>query len=928
MTTPRVLRPKRMFLLPCLGLLGIGAAILVFPQFVRNSQGIQILLAKPDPYGYPRPAPSENNVPVGTSFFLQLGFNNKDVKDTVLSDSISVRVGPRGGPPVEVLKSGRQFADGYWGKVFPSQGQGQTMAIYIDSKIDLKPSTTYAVSVSARSKNGAVLSDREGTWEFTTENQATEHSLQYELDMSESPVRWHGGFFTGFCKTGFCTSAKDRIPGYELMESVRKQYPKAWSLQRDFYLTGMERQPKLLSGGLPNLVRERETRRVIAMEKQDSGTLLRVIDFFGHEQYGIASGRRLSEDYHAGDEVLIADGVNDAKAKVLAVVEDGSATKSLLVTSFKTPAAGWKIEYAGPLPKKEDPNAPGLFPPGGCYLIKLRPTGTPHYYWGRLDKEWDIAHRRFNRRLVVNFGEALGDLSIDGRDWTFPKDYAEYHEVVRTITEHLLDRYGEACLDFYWSVFNEPDLATLFWRSGDWNEMQKSYDYTVDAILRAFENRGYDSKRVMVGGLEIGGIFGTNIEDPILGTFLRHCSPTATRKGAVPYNAAFADKRLDGKRSKRVEDLCRKYQGQGSPCDFLSVHTYNASRLTAAKLIRAKEIALGIDEAYYAGLWADSFESCPNWSPPPDVAAADSYLGDGYFPTWCADVARRLLAQAARDRRFSFGETILTFWSWPSNNFVGQNDATSLIRIDENGDGKTDRSEAVALPILNFLGLLSAMGDNYWILPEKIIGGHVLSGFISKTNDAARVLLYSHNEFDTQSRSKASFVVTLELGSLPWPKVRLREYAFDKDRNSYYRLAVQLRDRPAGEQKLRQPNAEEIQRVIVNMQNGHSLTQLSAIKEATSFRDIPDEVVSTAVALSNETNNPEVREASIGLVLLKQDRRPSYSIEEVGKVRELSALKITHESLLAADRNNRLRLTTTIGANGASIIVIEPAEIQ
>ncbi len=897
--------------------------IAVIGLYQRSSQNIQILRANPDPYGYPRPAPNEKNVPVGTSIFLQLGFNDENTEDSILADSISVQLGPRDGPPVEVLKSGRQFPDGYWGKVL--SGQGSTMSVYIDSKIELKPSTRYAVSVSARSKNGVSLSGRKGTWEFTTEDRPIQHSLKYQLDLSKPPIRWHGGFFTGFCKTGFCTSAPDRVSTYELMERVRRQYPKAWSLQRDFYLTGMDRRPKLLSQVLPNIVRERETRRIMAMEKYEKGILLKVEDFFGHEQYGIASGRPLSEDYHAGDEVLISDGLSDARAKVLAVIKDDTAAKSLLVTSFKTPEGGWKIDYAGSLPKEENPNQPGLFPPGGCYLIKFRPAGTPHYYWGRLDKEWDIAHGRFNRRLVVNFAEGLGDLSADGRDWTFPKDYAEYHDAVRTITEHLIERYGDTCLNFYWSVFNEPDLAMLFWRSGDWNELQKTYDYAIDAILRAFENHGYDSNRVMVGGLEIGAIFGTNIKGPILETFLRHCSPRASGIGVLSHNAAYTDKRLDSKRSKRVEDLCRKYNGQGSPVDFISIHSYNASHLTAAKLIRAKEIALEIDEDYYADLWVGSFEACPDWNPPPDVAAADSYLGNGYFATWCADVARRQLAQAERDRRYSFGETILTFWSWPSSNFTGQNDAVGAIRVDENGDGKADRNETVALPILNFLGLLSGMGDDYWILPENTIGGHVVSGFASKAGKAVSILLYSHNGLDTQSRSKASFEIGLELDSIPWPEARLREYAFDKDHNSFYRLALQLRDRPPAGQDLPQPHPDDIQRVISSLRNGDSSAQIAATKEAAEFWDIPNEVLSAAVEVVNETSDPDVVAACIGLVLMDQNRRPSYSPEEVGRVRDLSVLKVTNESTLAVDADNRMPLTATITANGACFLVIEPA---
>ena len=303
-----------------------------------------------------------------------------------------------------------------------------------------------------------------------------------------------------------------------------------------------------------------------------------------------------------------------------------------------------------PLPTEEDPRAPGLFPAGGCYLRKHRPVGTPHYYWGRLDNEWDIAVRQFHRRIVVNFTDAPGDLAIDGRQWTYPKDYVEHHQVVYAYTSHLIERYGDASLDFVWSIFNEPDLAVAFWRGGDWIELQKFYDYSTDAILRSFEDHGYDSQRVFIGGLEIGAIFGTHIEGPILKKFLCHCSPTASCEGELELNAAFGDARLNGRRSRRVEDLCRAHDGKGSPCDFISVHSYNAAPLTAAKLRRAKELALEVDAEYFANVWVNCFESCPDWAPPPDVAAADSYLGNGYFSSWCADVTRRRLAAAAEVR--------------------------------------------------------------------------------------------------------------------------------------------------------------------------------------------------------------------------------------------------------------------------------------
>jgi hypothetical protein len=611
------------------------------------------------------------------------------------------------------------------------------------------------------------------------------------LNLGAAPVRWRGAFFSGICNVIFCTRAESYAPTYDLMNEARKPHPRAWSYQRDFWMTGMEYQKpsSFFPQNLPNIVRERETRRIAAMEPRPSGMLLRVEDVFGHEQYGIPSGRTIGADYHPGDLVLIADGVHDARAKVLAA-DDPAGT--VLITAVTAPPGGWKVAYDGPLPRREDPDAPGLFPPGGCYLRKFQPHGTPCYYWGRLDKEWDLVHRRGGRRLMVNFADAPGDLSRDGRSWTTVKDYAEWHEVARTIAGHIIDRYGADALTFTWSLFNEPDLGPLFWRT-DWDELQRFYDYAVDAILRAFEDRGYDSDRVFVGGLELAGIFGTHLKLP---EFLAHCSPrsSATVKGALPRNAAVADRRLDGRRSRRVESLCRDHQGKGSPCDFISIHSYNRSEIMAAKLIRAKEVALEIDPEFYKALWVNSHESCPDWMPPPDLAAADSYLGNGYFPSWCADIATRQLRQAARDPRYAFGESILTVWPPPAN-FAGINAVTRILHSDD-GDGRGDRTVTIPMPIFHVLGMLSDLGDRYWVLPEQRVGGHVSGGFASRNEGAVRVVLYTHHAQDTQSRSEAAFDLTLEIDGLGWRgPSRVQEYRFDRDHNSYFRQGRALRDR-------------------------------------------------------------------------------------------------------------------------------------
>src|SRR5207247_7182282 len=130
-----------------------------------------------------------------------------------------------------------------------------------------------------------------GSWQFVTEAPTAIHRLAFDLDAAARPVHWQGGFFTGFCGVSFGTDAKYRIPTFEKMAEVRRSAPRAWSLQRDFWLTGAEHQPGQIEVDLPNLVRERETRRITAIEAAPDGATLRVEDFFGHEQYGIESGR-------------------------------------------------------------------------------------------------------------------------------------------------------------------------------------------------------------------------------------------------------------------------------------------------------------------------------------------------------------------------------------------------------------------------------------------------------------------------------------------------------------------------------------------------------------------------------------------------------------------------------------------------------------
>ena len=454
----------------------------------------------------------------------------------------------------------------------------------------------------------------------------------------------------------------------------------------------------------------------------------------------------------------------------------------------------------------------------------------------------------------------------------------------------------------------------MFWRS-DWIELQKFYDYTVDAVLRAFEDQGYDSQQVFIGGLELGAIFGANLR---LREFLVHCSPQAAEvKGALMVNAAFADPRLDGRRSQRVERLCREHGGRGSPCDFVSIHAYNTSQLMAEKLVRAKQMALEIDSDYYADLWVNSHESCPGWDMPPDPAFSDSYLGNGYYPTWCADVTRRRLAQAAADPRYGYGETILTFWPWPARDFEGRNDCVREIQVDDTGDGRRDRTVTLPMPILHFLGLLNQMRDEFRVLPEQTVEGHVISGFASRVDGRWYVLVYAHQMLDTQSRSGRQFDVSLELRGLPAGQYAACEYRFDKQHNSYYEPARNLRDRPDPRLDPSPEDRQRFQAAMRRLESPDRQTRFAALDEIEQLGVAGDWVLLPLFEFFQQHQEPELRERAIRLAQRISAPR-AFVADEIEKIEALAQLQRTRTEPHQVSDEGHLELRMMLNGNAAS----------
>lgn len=157
-------------------------------------------------------------------------------------------------------------------------------------------------------------------------------------------------------------------------------------------------------------------------------------------------------------------------------------------------------------------------------------SGHPVYSWVILDRIFDTFHAAGITPLVeIGFmPEALsthpepyrhtfpttpvGDIYTG---WAYPpNDYQKWSELVFQFVHHLRERYGDAELKTWmWEVWNEPDIG--YWK-GTRDEYLKLYDFSVDAVLRAFP-------QATVGGPDTTGPGSPRAID-FLRAFLDHCA--------------------------------------------------------------------------------------------------------------------------------------------------------------------------------------------------------------------------------------------------------------------------------------------------------------------------------------------------------------------------------------------------------------------
>jgi xylan 1,4-beta-xylosidase len=162
----------------------------------------------------------------------------------------------------------------------------------------------------------------------------------------------------------------------------------------------------------------------------------------------------------------------------------------------------------------------------GCISVSLDASGKVVCDWKLADQIFDAIIAN-GLRPIVELGfmpDAMASIPSRRQKWgrgniSPPKDYAQWQSLVFQTVRHFSERYGEdEVRRWYFEVWNEPDLAHLFWvkekgskNRGDLQKYLKLYDHAVYGAKKALPS-------IRIGGpASAGGYLDGLLEHTVIG---------------------------------------------------------------------------------------------------------------------------------------------------------------------------------------------------------------------------------------------------------------------------------------------------------------------------------------------------------------------------------------------------------------------------
>ncbi len=406
----------------------------------------------------------------------------------------------------------------------------------------------------------------------------------------------------------------------------------------------------------------------------------------------------------------------------------------------------------------------------GCEIYSEDSMGKPQFHWATCDAVFDkIVAYGFD--VIVDFTLMPIEFASNkqriqpwfGANMSPPMSHEKWANLVYETTRHLTERYGfEKVSRWYFEVWNEPDLAWLFWvpdpdnpnpRLREWGDMDaynKLYDYTVDAVKKVHPN-------LRVGGPAVAGSF--------IEPFLEHID----EKNYVT-----------GKK--------------GTVVDFISFHTYGS--------VFEKVINKIHDIHSIAGKIKGEYQQIPlvisEFSPSPyDLP----WYITRYPALWLIATVDAIFNYADQKGRPGFLPEMMIYWTSPVIKDFGKDPVQT--KTDGLATTLGSASHLLKLPVFNAYEMLGYLSDERVVVNNSIAFPNfqknldnefinLLNAIATKSDSSSEILLYQFTENDAFSKDVKEYMVNLRVENIPDDNFYLRKYMIGESEGNAYTAWQQL----------------------------------------------------------------------------------------------------------------------------------------
>ena len=378
-------------------------------------------------------------------------------------------------------------------------------------------------------------------------------------------------------------------------------------------------------------------------------------------------------------------------------------------------------------------------------------AGYPVYDWAIVDRIFDTFTASGVRPLVeLGFmPQALsthpepyrhkfpnGPVNSIYTGWAYPpKDYQKWSQLIFQFVSHLRGRYGEEALKTWlWEVWNEPDIG--YWK-GTPEEFLKLYDFSVDAVLKAFPD-------ARIGGPDTTGAASPRAAE-FLRLFLEHCT----------HQKNYAN----GKTGTRLDFI--SFHPKGSP-KWISEHVQMGLAAQLLSIQKGFEIVASVPE------WQHIPIVLGEWDPEGCAACSaqqnpqNSYRNGSLYACYTAEALSRTLELAGQEHVSLEG---VVTWAFE---FEGQPYFAGFRELATNGIDK---------PVLNAFRMFGLLGQERVVSASSgaLQSAQILASGVRDANDLnalatrrgrneATILLWNYHDDDLPAPAAQ---VNLLVGELP-----------------------------------------------------------------------------------------------------------------------------------------------------------------